>query len=44
MMTTYNIILDRKNSKYIPPTGPLAHNPTSFLVDYLIQFISKLLK
>jgi len=44
MMTTYNTIISRKNSKYIAPTGPLAHNPTSFLVDYLIQSLFKLLK
>ena len=41
MSVTYQQLKYRKNAKYIAPSGPLAHNPSSFLMDMLISYLSK---
>lgn len=41
-VTTYNQIKVRKDQKYIAPSGPLAHNPTSYLMDYAIVYLKKI--
>lgn len=35
---TYSQIKIRKECKYIKPTGSLSHNPTSYLVQYLLKY------
>lgn len=38
---TYNQIKERKQSKYVAPSGSLSNNPTGYLIQYLIQFVIK---
>ena len=41
-VTTYQQIKFRKEAKYIAPSGPLAHNPSSYIMDYAIEYLKKI--
>lgn len=36
---TFEQFKSLKESEYVKPTGSLSHNPTSFLIDMLINYI-----
>lgn len=41
LILNYNDIKSKRQRKYIAPTGCLAHNPTGYLVKYLMEYAIK---
>jgi len=44
MVTTFKQVKARKEAKFTEPTGKLAHNPTSFILDLVVDYAIKVIK